>query len=237
MKQSNTLSILSGTPLHALFLGIIATGLALPALAEHKMEAVTLTDIRGMRFCEILLVFDDRVDIYNTSASNDCPEDKWKAMDVAAIAANHGAKAAQLNGPKFWAADGQTVDFAETSSFGEIDARYAASLPTSALSGSEGSSPYAHFTSSKNQTLVFKAGKPIYELVDSNGNTYALNAYGPNVQGGDPANLADQLTPSEGWSFRVSTPPDDVVIAASTDGPVHMVGDDMHQYYTRFGSD
>mgnify|MGYP007022325779 CR=1 FL=1 len=220
----------------SLGLVIALTTMGMAYAQDHDMESVTLNDIRGMRFCEILLVFDDRVDIYNTSASNDCPADKWSAMDVTAIAANHGAKAAQLNGPKFWAADGQTVEFAETKTFGGIDARYAASLPATALGGSEGTNAYAHFTSSKKQTLVFKAGQPIYELVDSDGNTYALNAYGPNVQGGDPANLAEQLKPADGWSFRVSTPTEDVVIAASTDGPVNMVGDDMHQYYTRFGA-
>lgn len=150
----------------SLGLGIALTTTSMAYAQDHDMESVTLNDIRGMRFCEILLIFDDRVDIYNTSASNDCPADKWSAMDVTSIAANHGAKAAQLNGPKFWAADGQTVEFAETKTFGGIDARYAASLPTTALGGSEGTNAYAHFTSSKKQTLVFKAGQPIYELID-----------------------------------------------------------------------
>lgn len=200
---------------------------------DRKMEPVELTDIRQMRYCEFLLIFDDRVDIYNTSANDGCPEDKWQKLDTAELAKDHGAKAAQLNGPKFWTMDEQTIRLGDTKTFGGIDARYAASLPTTALSGEQGSKPYTGFTSSKKQTMVFKAGLPIYELVDAEGNAYILNAYGPNVRDGDPANLIDQLKPAEGWTYRVTTPEQDLVVAAPSDSPTHMVGDDMHQYYTK----
>lgn len=206
------------------------------SMPAPETEDVTLTDIRGMKFCEFVLVFEDRVEIYNTSASNGCPDDKWEALDTAALAADHGANGAQLNGPKFWAMDEQTVAFGETKTFGGIDARYGATLPLEALGSGEGSAPYMPYISAKNQTMVFKAGSPVYELVDSDGNTYALNAYGPNVKDGDPANLAEQLSPAEGWSFRVSTPEADLTIEGSSEVPVDMVGDDMHQYYTRYSS-
>lgn len=110
-------------------------------------------------------------------------------------------------------------------------------MPLAALGSGEGTDPYAPYVSAKSQTMVFKAGSPVYELVDSDGNSYALNAYGPNVRDGDPANLAGQLAPAQGWSFRVTIPIADLVIEGSSDAPVQMVGDDMHQYYTRFGSD
>ena len=215
-------------------LALIAIGGSVSA--QQDVESVNLKDIRGMRYCEFLLIHEDRVVIYNTSANDGCPEDKWQAMDAAALAVEFGAKAAQLNGPKFWAIDEQTMELGDTKTFGGIDARYAATLPISAVGSGEGSDPYVFFTSSKIQTLVIKAGKPVFDLVDPEGNTYALNAYGAQVQGGDPANLAGQLTPPEGWRFQVTTPNEDLVIEASTDGPVHMVGDDLHQYYTRYGS-
>lgn len=220
----------------AVMLGSVL-GISFPgdALAE-EMEEITLTDIRGMRFCEFILIFEDEVKIYNTSASDGCPEDKWATMDTAALAANHDAKDAQLNGPKFWAMDEQTVAFGETKNFGGIDARYGATLPLSALGSGEGSDAYIPYISAKTQTMVFKMGNLVYELVDSEGNAYALNAYGPAVRDGDPANLAEQLSPAEGWSFRVSTPDADLTIEGSTTTPVDMVGDDMHQYYTRYGS-
>ncbi|WP_068115317.1 hypothetical protein [Tropicimonas marinistellae] len=204
------------------------------ALAEQALEPVELSDMRGMRYCEVLLIYEEDVVIYNTSASDGCPEDRWQAMDTAALASENGAKAAQLNGPKFWATDGQTLLFGDTKSFGGIEARYAATLPISALGTGEGADPYVGFTSSKKQTMVFNADRPIYELIDPDGNAYILNAYGPKVKDGDPANLADQLSPAEGWSFRISTPTEDLVIAAPEDEPTHMVGDDLRQYYTRY---
>ncbi len=204
-----------------------------PAWAEQELEPVSLSDIRDMRFCEFVLIFDDHVTIYNTSASNGCPEEKWQAMDTAAIASEHGAKAAELNGPKFWTMDAQTISLGATKTFGGIEARYGATLPLSALGGDTGSAPYTPYTSAKNQTMTFKAGSPVYELVDPDGNTYILNAYGSDVEGGDPANLVNQLSPAEGWTFQARTLAEDLSIEGSSDTPVDMVGDDMHQYYTR----
>lgn len=223
--------------------GLAAVGLATTmilvlctgaAAQNQAMESVTVSDIRGMRYCEVLLVFEDRVVIYNTTANDGCPEAKWQEMDTDSLAAEFGAATVQLNGPKFWAMDAQTLELGETETFGGIGARYAATLPIAALGAGEGADPYVGFTSSKKQTMVFEAGKPMYELVDADGNLYVLNAYGAQVQEGDPANLVDQLSPDPGWSFRVSTPPEDVVVEASTEVPVQMVGDDLRQYYTLF---
>jgi len=235
MTQSSYFSKFSGALLQVAFVGIIAGGMAVPAFADKDVEQITLKDIRGMRYCEFLLIFDDDVMIYNTSASNGCAEDKWKAMDVAALATEHGAKKAQLNGPHFWAMDEQTIGMGETKTFGGIDARYAATLPLSALGSGKGADPYVPYTSAKLQTMVFKAGNPVYELVDPDGKTYILNAYGDDVDG-DPANLTDQLSPAEGWNFRVSTLTDDLTIVGTDKKPVQMVGDDLRQYYTRFDS-
>jgi len=228
---------MTGALLRVGAVGMVAGGMAFPAIAENKTETVTLTDIRSMRYCEFLLIFDDHVDIYNTSASHGCPDDKWKAMDVASVATNHGAKKAQLNGPHFWAMDKQVIGLGEAKTFGGIEARYEATLPMSALGSGKGADPYKPYTSAKLQAMVFKAGSQVYELVDSDGNTYILNAYGGEVLDGDPANLSDQLSPAEGWSFQASTLTEDLTIVGTMDAPVQMVGDDMHQYYTRFDTD
>jgi hypothetical protein len=205
----------------------------LMASSQEKVTQVTLEDIRSMKFCEFLLIFDDHVDIYNTSNANGCPEDKWQALDPLAIASSHGAKAAQLNGPHFWAMDEQIIGLGELKTFGGIQASFAASLPLSALGSGKGADPYKPYVSNKLQTMTFKAGSPVYELVDPDGKTYVLNAYGSEVEGGDPADLADQLSLPDGWSFQVTTPAQNLTIKGTSETPVNMVGDDMHQYYTR----
>jgi hypothetical protein len=205
----------------------------LTASSQENVTQVTLEDIRGMKFCEFLLIFDDHVDIYNTSNAQGCPEDKWQALDPQAVASNHGAKAAQLNGPHFWIMDEQIIGLGKLKTFGGIQANFAASLPISALGSGKGADPYKPYISNKLQTMTFKADSPVYELVDPDGKTYVLNAYGAEVKAGDPANLADQLSLPDGWSFQVNTPTQDLTIKGTSDAPVNMVGDDMHQYYTR----
>lgn len=186
-----------------------------------------------MRYCEILLVFEDHVAVYNTTNSTaGCPADLWEKMDRAAIAAEHNAKAAQLNGPKFWATDAQTLGFGQTETFGGIAAGFAATLPISALGGGEGADPYRPFTTKKDQTLIYKAGQQVFELIDPDGKFYVLNAYGGAVKDGDPENLMQQLEPAEGWNFQVRTLDEDLVVVHSSARSKKMVGDDLHQYYS-----
>ena len=204
----------------------------LAAFEPKPVEPMTLTDVRGMRFCEFVLVYEDRLEIYNTSASAGCPAEIWSTLTTADIAAEHGAKDARLNGPKFWAMDEQTVGFGESQVFGGIEARYAASLPLASLGSGKGADPYAPYVTQKSQNMVFGAGNPVYELVDPDGNVFVMNAYGDKVNDGDPANLASQLTLPEGWTFRVRVTDDDLVIDQRIDTPSKMVGDDFDQYYS-----
>ncbi|TMV07525.1 hypothetical protein FGK63_08620 [Ruegeria sediminis] len=202
------------------------------APGQQQAENVTLTDIRGMVFCEFLLITDKDVTIYNTSANGECDLDTFSQLDPADIATEHGAKQAQLNGPKYWIMDEQTLGLGETKTFGGIEARYAATLPLASLGSGEGADPYAPYVTQKEQKMVYHAGKPVYELVDKDGNAYVLNAYGAQVENGDPSNLEKQLKPAEGWTFRSRILDEEMVIIQKGDRPNKMVGDDMHQYYS-----
>ena len=223
-----------GTTIKSAAVSVAITFAASQAAAdtEHNVQDYTLTDIRGMAFCEFLLITDTEVVIYNTSASPACPLDIFATLDAGAIAKEHVAKVAQLNGPKYWAMDSQVLGFGETKTFGGIEAKYAATLPIASLGSGEGSDPYAPYVTDKAQTMTFDAGKPVYELVDSSGNAFVMNAFGAGVENGDPANLAHQLKPAEGWTFRVRTLTEDLVLVQEGGKLSKMVGDDMHQYYS-----
>lgn len=186
-----------------------------------------------MRYCEFLLIYEDRVEIFNTTASpSGCPAEIWDSLDTAELAKAHGTAKAQLNGPKFWAADGQTIKLGEEKGFGGIKARYAATLPLAAIGSGEGSEPYVPFTTRKSQVLVYRKGQPVYELVGPDGNSYVLNAYGSKVASGDPANLVSQLETAEGWAFRVRILDEEYRKVHNSNTPSQMVGDDLHQYYS-----
>ena len=207
------------------------------AQGTQKTENISLTGIRGMVFCEFLLISETVVTIYNTSANGECDLDAFAALDPAKLALEYGVQAAQLNGPKYWIMDEQTLGLGEAKTFGGIEARYAATLPLAALGKGEGADPYAPYVTQKEQRMVYHADKPVYELVDKDGNSFVLNAYGAKVKDGNPSNLATQLNVAEGWSFGTRTLSEDLIIVQKGTVPSKMVGDDFHQYYSLEVSD
>ncbi len=69
-----------------------------------------ISDMRGVRYGEVIAVFarDSRLEaeVYGTQMLNDCPQDLWDTLDADAIAAEMGAVAVKLNGPRHWMIDG-----------------------------------------------------------------------------------------------------------------------------------
>src|SRR5690349_7611327 len=69
-----------------------------------------VSDMRGVRYGEVLTVFADgnefRAEVYGTQMLNDCPQELWAKLDPAAIASEIGARVAKLNGPRHWMLDG-----------------------------------------------------------------------------------------------------------------------------------
>ena len=72
----------------------------------------TVTGLFGRRYCELILVNAHSspitAQVWNTYPLNNCPEDKWTALDPAAVAAQRGSAAALRNGPRYWAVDSIT---------------------------------------------------------------------------------------------------------------------------------
>ncbi len=139
---------------------------------QSNVAPYNFTDNRNARFCEVFLIKDGNVDIYNTSGVNEGPAELWDAMDLKQVAREHGADIAQKNGPKYWMMDEQTVSIGETKSFGGIEARWVARIPASFFSGDKGSVPYEPFTTKKNQRIFYAKGKKDIELDDSDRMAY-----------------------------------------------------------------
>lgn len=66
----------------------------------------TVADMRGRRYCEILVSFAGstqvRVGVYNTFGLNDCPQALWDEVDPAQVQSETAATAVILNGPRYW---------------------------------------------------------------------------------------------------------------------------------------
>ena len=87
-------------------------------------------------------------------------------------------------------------------SFGGIEARWVATLdPTLLQKSADGSKPYTIFKPKKVQKQVFAKGKPVFELVDPDGNIYVLQAHD---DGPDAAYFPGAVTGMTGIATAIS---------------------------------
>ena len=211
---------------------VMIGGIPLAEAQDRSVETVTVTEARDMRFCEILVVKERGIEVYNTTGTNDCPPELWDAMDTGKLAEELGAQAVRLNGPKFWMMDSQTVTFGEKASFGGIEARWAATVDPAILQG--GNAPYTIYTPKKTQKMVYAKGKPVFELVDPDGHVYVLQAHDDKLPMESLPMLGERLDNlPDGWQYRTRTLAEDLVLDLEPDQTIYAVGDEFHQYYTR----
>ncbi len=201
--------------------------------ANAKPESFTHT--RNMRYGEILVVKPTGIEVYNTTGMNKCPADLWNAMDVEKLAKELGAVKVEKNGPHFWMMDSMTGSFGETVSFGGIKARWAATLDPAIVKGmAQGMAPYHIFMPKKTQKMVYSKGKPIFELVDPDGNEYVLQAHDEQFPIESLPKLGEKIKlMPKGWQYRTRIPTEDVVLDLGPGDTIYATNDEFHQYYTR----
>src|SRR3989304_5817099 len=198
------------------------------------MQKVTVKNIRDSRYGEIFIIKQTGLDVYNTTGLNDCPAKLWDALDLEKIKNEFGAMQVQKNGPHFWMMDEQTLMMGDKASFGGIEARWAAHAPLSVVQkGATGGAPYAIYTPSKTQSMVYSKGKPVFELIDPDENVYVLQAHDEQFTIESLAKLGAKLKLPKGWQYRTRTLTEDLKLDLSPAQSISAVGDDFHQYYTR----
>lgn len=205
------------------------------------MPAPRLVDgTRDQCYGEVLLAFSGpeglRLEVYNSYLLSDMPRDLWDALDPVEIAREHGALAAVLNGPRYWTMDGiGKVDVAEPvlADFGGIKMRRAAII---ALEGPMERRTYHPVTVNRGAVFYFDAGRPVFELVDHEGQRYVLQAYcvavDPTLTFADLAGLGDRLQLPAGWRFETRVLDEELVID-TTGRPAAVVQDELENSYCR----
>jgi len=202
---------------------------------SSSLKEATITNSRDMRFGEILVVTKKGIEVYNTTGVNDCPPELWNALDLERIKKEFGALTVQKNGPHYWMMDSQTVSFGKKVTFGGLEARWAATLPLEAAEkAAKGSEPYKVFTPKKTQKMVYSKGKPVYELVDPDGNIYVMQAHDERFPMESLSKLGEKLKKlPKGWRYRTRDLTENLVLDLGPDQTIYAVGDEFHQYYTR----
>lgn len=170
---------------------------------------MTNAGLRGKRYGEVLLVSagpdGPQACVYNTYPLNDCPPQEWGRLDAQALATEHGALAALLNGPRYWLMDAIEKDMGadrEIVTFGGLDMYRQAVVTLSSMNPA----PYVPNTVARNAVFVFDAGAPVFELVDPDGGRWVMQTWSqivdPELGYDDLPGLADRLTLPQGWAYR-----------------------------------
>ena len=168
-----------------------------------------VTDLAGQRYGEVLLVTPGEAGpqgtVYNSFPLNDCPAALWSALDPHAIAAENGAAAALLNGPRYWlmnAIEKEPQGPQVTKTFGGIEMIQQATVLLSSMSPA----PYTENKVSRHTVFVFNAGEEIYELIDAEGRQWVMQTWSqvadPSLSRADLPGLASRLELPEGWTYR-----------------------------------
>ncbi|QDV28614.1 hypothetical protein Spb1_04770 [Planctopirus ephydatiae] len=184
---------------------------------------------RGYQYCELLFDYGEKgLDIYSTSPLAPARIDWWDKLDLEALAREFGAKSVHKNGPQWWSMDEVGVMASPPVKVAGVDMVFGAHLPP----GTVGIPKYKVFNPAKTQTLLWKAGEPVYQLVDPDGHVYVLQ--GHKVPEQLLATLAERLKQlPAGWAYRVNVLTEDLSMKLSPQTPIPSVQDEFDQIYIR----
>jgi hypothetical protein len=195
-------------------------------------------DVFGLRYGEVLLVrmgdSGPEASVYNSFPLNDCPAELWGKLDAEAIAKEHGAVAALLNGPRYWlmsAIEKHASGPQETMNFGGIDMIQQAVVQLSSMNPSA----YSVNKVDRKAIFTFGVGRPVFELVDPEGQRWVMQTWSQTVDKNltldDLPGLASRLTLPTGWSYQSRTLTEPLRLD-TTARDAHVTQDDLANSYS-----
>ncbi|MFM8598177.1 MAG: hypothetical protein ACKOB8_04125 [Mycobacterium sp.] len=173
--------------------------------------------------------------VYNTFPLNDCPAELWDVLDAESIARDNDAVAALLNGPRYWLMSGLAKKAGEaqpTKTFGGIEMIEQATVQLS----SQDPQPYSVNKVDRRAVFTFDAGRPVFELVDADGQRWVMQTYSQvvdkNLALQDLPGLAARLKPPPGWRYETRTLTEPLVVD-TTASVAHVLQDELTNTYSR----
>jgi MFS family permease len=223
------------------FLAPLIADLRTTLVARNRYRgavAAAASDLSGKRYGEVLLVTPGDAGptaaVYNSFPLNDCPAELWSALDPQAIATENGAAAALLNGPRYWlmnAIEKTPQGPQVTKTFGGIEMIQQATVLLSSMNPT----PYSVNEVSRHTVFVFNAGEQVYELIDPDGQRWAMQSWSqvadPNLSRADLPGLASRLNLPGGWTYQPRVLTSELRIDTTT-RPAHVTQDDLTNSYS-----
>ena len=177
------------------------------------------------------MIGDSSVTIYNSTGVSEAPAALWDSLDPAKLKEQLGLKSVVKLGPRWWVADSIELKLSDTVyKIGDLRFRWMANVPPHlAGHGDElAAQSYRVFEMTKRGTWTYSKGKPVYELVSPQGDTYIMQSSSRPVDA-SLAKLGDRLKLSPGWTFHTRTLGQDFSLVC--DGKVKVLFDDQRNTY------
>ena len=208
--------------------------------------SVHLRDLRGKPHAEVVIIKRDAQGLgavgicYNTlSLPGPVSDEQFRALDASALKAEFGGDGIWLNGPRraqMDEASAEVLDGGEVTSVGGIPMQTVAKVRVPDVRMFAGKRPaYTDTEVERSTTWVFRAGWPVHELIAPSGSVYAMQSASlirdPDLAEQLP-NLGERLQTPDGWTYRVRTLDQDLVVQAR-DGVAHVVLDEFENNYQR----
>ena len=187
---------------------------------QQKPERL-VSDMRNVRYGEVLAVCarDGRfeAEVFGTQLLNDCPQALWDTLVAEDIAAEMGAIAVKLNGPRHWTLDGFGLKVAVVDpifrDFNDITMRRIATVDLGEIPRL---GPYTETKVNRGAVFFWDEGQTVHELVNPEGLAYVMQALCIGV---DPAmtpesllTLGDRLALPDGWSYRTRVLAEELIV-------------------------
>lgn len=200
-------------------------------------------DWRNLRYGEVIPVWKSGLslymEVYNTVASNELPQELWAALDAEALATEFGAYRVILNGPRYWVIDGirggGDTASGKVADFGGIEMTQRATLRNSVVGGAIGSEFYSERSVKRDTAYTYRRGRLVYELANAKGEVYRMQSYSTIIDPGLTIealeNLGPRLRLPEGWSYSARLLDAESILVSN--GMAIVVNDELGNTYQK----
>ena len=195
-----------------------------------------LSNLRGYRYCEILLEYDDATEVWGTQGLNKCSQADWEQLDFKEIQLSNNANSIIVNGPRYFVvngSEGMVLPEEETRFFGNIEMQKLATVKI------DDKKTYVEAFVSRDNVWVFDKGEEIYSIIDKDGNEYVMQSYSLIVDNtlkeSDLSNLGSKLSLPDGWKFTSRVL--DAELLAPANGMAIVIQDDLQNSYQKLPED
>jgi len=216
------------------------------APSTPETVSVHLRELRDKPHAEVVIIKRDAegpgaVGIcYNTlSLPDPLSDEQFRALNPDVLKAEFGGDGIWMNGPRraqMDEASAEVFDGGRVTSVGGIPMQIVAKVRIPDVRMFADTRPaYKETEVERTTRWVFHAGQPVHELVAPDGSVYAMQSASlikdPDLAEQLP-DLGERLQMPDGWTYRVSTPDQDLVVHAR-DGVAHVVLDEFENNYQR----